>query len=176
VRELVELVDLMPTVLSLAGLPAPEGLHGIDLGPLMRGEPGARGHEVVYSEYTENEEAMVRTDRYKLIVGSGARLRQDGYATRQPMRRGPYFRLYDERNDPRETHDLAGLLEYNAVREGLLQAMVERMRSSSQGDRAMPPGLATLDAILWRVVPRDAVPERQPSPAALLKKLNRADP
>ena len=39
--------------------------------PLLEGEPGATGRDVVFSEYLENEEAMARSDRYKLIVGTG---------------------------------------------------------------------------------------------------------
>ena len=63
VDELVELVDVLPTALQLLRLPAPPGLHGIDLEPLVLGEPGARGHDEVFSEYLENEEAMVRDRR-----------------------------------------------------------------------------------------------------------------
>jgi arylsulfatase A-like enzyme len=37
-RALVQTVDLMPTILSALGVPAPEGLHGHDLLPLMHGE------------------------------------------------------------------------------------------------------------------------------------------
>src|SRR5262249_15136849 len=53
VGDLVELVDVMPTVLHLIQIAAPRGLHGIDLVPLLQGTPGAKGHEVVFSEYLE---------------------------------------------------------------------------------------------------------------------------
>jgi arylsulfatase A-like enzyme len=42
----VSLVDIVPTVYALLGEPVPEGLDGIDLGPLMRGEAGARARAV----------------------------------------------------------------------------------------------------------------------------------
>ena len=52
---------------------------------------------MVFSEYLENEEAMVRSARYKLIVCTGRRLREDGYRTAEPWRLpGPYERLYDD--------------------------------------------------------------------------------
>ncbi len=168
VNDLVEMVDVLPTVLALAGLPRPEDPHGIDLSPLLRGEPNARGRDVVYSEYTENEEAMVRDDRYKLIVGSGARLREDGYKTRNPLPLpGPYFRLYDEQRDPGETHDLSAEPALAAVRERLLERMYERMKATSTGEHAIPAGLARLDAIAWRLKPRDPRPPGEPKKLAL---------
>jgi len=39
IPDLTELVDLMPTLLSLLGLPIPEHVQGRDLTPLLRGEP-----------------------------------------------------------------------------------------------------------------------------------------
>ncbi len=46
VPDVVELVDLMPTVLSLVGLPIPDHVQGRDLSPLLRGEslPGRAAH------------------------------------------------------------------------------------------------------------------------------------
>ena len=43
---------------------------------------------MVFSEYTENEEAMVRSNRYKLIVGTGRRERKDHLETGAPSQ-GP---------------------------------------------------------------------------------------
>ena len=53
--------------------------------PLLESKPGARAHDVVFSEYLENEEAMVRSARYKLIVCTGRRLREDGYRTARAL-------------------------------------------------------------------------------------------
>ncbi len=166
VRDMVELVDVLPTVLALAGLPRPVGRHGIDLGPLLRGQPGARGRDVVYGEYPENEEAMVRDDRYKLLVGTGARLREDGYATRNPTPPpGPYLRLYDEQSDPGEDHDLSSTPGLITVRDRLLNRMYERMLATSTGSAAIPAGLSRIEAIHWRLKPRDqGRPVRTPAP------------
>src|SRR5258708_35188097 len=104
VFDLVEMIDIMPTILHLMRLPVPPGLQGIDLEPLLRNQPGAHARSVVFSEYLENEEAMIRSARYKLIVGTGRRLRQDGYQTLHPLPLpGPYQRLYDMEVDPNET-------------------------------------------------------------------------
>lgn len=39
VDAMVELVDVMPTLLELAGATAPAGIHGVSLAPALRGEP-----------------------------------------------------------------------------------------------------------------------------------------
>jgi choline-sulfatase len=155
VGALVEMVDVLPTILRLMKRPAPPGLHGIDLGPLVRGERGARGREEVFSEYLDNEEAMVRTPRFKLIVGTGRRLRQDGYRTGKPLP-GPYQRLYDEVADPGETQDLAADPGFQAVKDDLLHRMQRRLTTTRDGLEPVPAGLSELEAIHWCLVPRDA--------------------
>ena len=68
---LVELIDLVPTILELCGEPAPANLHGRSLAPLLR-EQTSSHRERVIAEYADNEEAMIRTDRWKLIYCTGA--------------------------------------------------------------------------------------------------------
>src|SRR5262249_23499314 len=138
--------DILPTVLQLMRLPAPPGLQGMDLGPLVRGKPGASGHDAVFSEYLDNEEAMVRNARFKLIVGTGRRLRQDGYQTGKPLP-GPYQRLFDEVDDPGETRDFADDPRYRAVKDDLLHRMYRRMTTTRDGLEPVPPGLSELEAI-----------------------------
>jgi arylsulfatase A-like enzyme len=161
VGELTEIVDIMPTVLQLMQLPAPRGLQGLDLEPLVRGKPGARGHDEVFSEYPENEEAMVRTARFKLIVGTGRRLRQDGYETGKPLP-GPYQRLFNEVEDRAEAHDLSADPRHQAVKDDLLHRMYQRITTTRDGLEPIPPGLSELEAIHWCLVPRD-VPVSAPS-------------
>jgi choline-sulfatase len=159
ISDLVEMVDILPTVLHLMQLPVPPGLQGLDLEPLIRGKPGARGHEVVFSEYLENEEAMVRSNRYKLIVGTGRRSRQDGYHTGRPLP-GPYQRLFDLVDDPEETRDLGGDPRHQAIRNDLLHRMYLRMVTTREGLDPVPPRLTELEAIHWCLVPRDRAAAR----------------
>jgi choline-sulfatase len=154
VEGLVELVDLVPTVLDLLRLPEPPDLQGKDLVPVMRGEPGATARDVVFSEYLENEEAMVRSSRYKLIVGTGRRVRQDGYQTDHPLP-GPYERLYDLEADPGEATDLAARADLAAVKAELRRRMYLRLVSSRLALEPLPPRLTVLQAIHWCLVPRD---------------------
>ena len=127
----------MPTVLHLMSLPVPPDLQGIDLVPLLEKKPGAKAHDVVFSEYLENEEAMVRSDRYKLIVCTGRRLREDGYRTAEPWRLpGPYVRLYDVVADPDETTDLSQDPAHASIKEDLLGADVRADDDDARGARA----------------------------------------
>jgi choline-sulfatase len=153
---LVEMIDVLPTVLGLMKLPVPPGCQGIDLRHLLEGDPRAKGRDVVFSEYLENEEAMIRSPRYKLVVCSGRRLRQDGYRVALPYPLpGPSMRLYDLVLDPAETRDLSGDPAHAAIKEELIGRMYERLVTTRGGLEPVPHGLSRLESIYWCLVPRD---------------------
>jgi choline-sulfatase len=158
VAELVEVVDLFPTLMELCGLPNPPDLHGRSLVPLLKGGPGAKGREYVFSEYLENEEAMIRSGRFKLIVGTGRRRRQDGYATANPTP-GPYQRLYDLQADPGETTDVSDRPDLAPALTDLRHQLFERLATTRDGREPVPSGLSELEAIHWCLIPRDAARE-----------------
>lgn len=159
VSEMVELVDVLPTLLELCGQPAPPDLHGKSLVPLIKGVPGAKGREVVVSEYQENEEAMARSERYKLVVGTGHRKREDGYVSANPTP-GPYERLYDLQNDPGETTDLSGQPELASIKQELLDRLHARLTTTRSASAPVPAGLSKLEAIHWCLIPRDKLPKK----------------
>jgi choline-sulfatase len=151
--DLIELVDLVPTLCHLLEVPKPTVLHGIDLAPMLEGKPGPR-RDPVLSEYTENEEAMVRSERYKLIVGTGRRHRKDHLSTPKPPS-GPYQQLYDLQRDPDETTDLSQDPHLESVRNELLQKMYQRLVSTWTGPEPIPGNLSELETIHWCLAPRD---------------------
>jgi arylsulfatase A-like enzyme len=157
VNGMVELVDVFPTVLELLGVVGPSDLHGMTLGPLLRGDPGAKGRDVVFSEYLENEEAMARSDRYKLVVGNGRRKPLDGYENDQPLP-GPYERLFDTAADPTESLDLSSRPELEGVKSELRRRLYKRLVSTRDGVEPVPPGLSEIEAIRWCLVPADPPP------------------
>jgi choline-sulfatase len=161
VDAMVELVDVMPTILDLLSVAAPSDLHGKSLVPLLRDAPGASGRDVVVSEYLENEEAMARSERYKLVVGTGRRLRLDGYQSAHPLP-GPYQRLYDLQADPGETTDLADRPDLAPVKAELFRRLYERLTSTRDGIAPVPPGLSPIEEVHWCLVPRDRQPDRTP--------------
>jgi len=56
IAEPVSMIDMLPTVLDLAGLPAPEVTQGQSLAPLLRGEPGYKRRPIVFDELNIEEE------------------------------------------------------------------------------------------------------------------------
>ena len=100
---LVELIDLGPTFLELAGLDPLPGASGQSLSALLRG--GGPLHDVVFSEH--GQRVMVRTHEWKLVVYLGQ----------------PYGELYDLRTDPDELHNLYDSPEASDARGGLYERM-----------------------------------------------------
>ena len=105
-RALVMLYDLFPTIAALAGVELPEGVEGLDLSGLWRGEAtGVR--EEIYTAY-EDKMRAVRDGRYKLI--------------RYPPL--DYEQLFDLERDPFELRDLADDPDY-ADEKARLTALLE---------------------------------------------------
>jgi choline-sulfatase len=154
VHDMVELVDLLPTLLDLAGQPLPPDLHGQSWKALALGEVGVKGRDVVISEYLENEEAMARSDRYKLIVGTGARRRRDGYEAMNPLP-GPYERLYDLETDPDETTNLRDRGDLAPIADDLRRKLLDRLANTRGTKTQVPPGLSPTEALRWCLVPQD---------------------
>jgi arylsulfatase A-like enzyme len=50
-RQPVSMIDVMPTLLDLAGLPAPDVLQGQSLAPLLLDRPGWRARPVIFDEF-----------------------------------------------------------------------------------------------------------------------------
>jgi choline-sulfatase len=133
---LVELLDLVPTILELCGVPIPPNLHGRSLMSLLRGQTDIH-RQRVFVEYADNEEAMIRTERWKLIYSTGARRRRDGYALDLPAS-GPLVQLYDLDADPDETVNLAGLAEHANRVEELTNELAEHLVRTAREPGLIP--------------------------------------
>jgi len=97
VADQVRTVDVLPTLLELAGLEADPRAAGRSLVPLMRGEPGPErpAYAEVQGHRGAPRQAALRQDGYKLIWRDGG------------PGRAPHLALYDLLRDPGETRDLA---------------------------------------------------------------------
>ncbi len=165
ISDLVEMVNIAPTALHLLKLPTMPNHHGLDIAPLVQRKPGALAHDVVFSEYLENEEAMVRSSRFKLIVGTGQRLRQDGYHTAEPLPAQPYERLFDEIADPEENNDLSEDSRFSAVKDELIERMYERLVATRSDVKRNPRPGSIRREIDKYLVPPDKPPPPRPAPA-----------
>ena len=67
--EVATTMDLLPTFIQMAGaqLPADRTLDGRDIGPLMRGEPGAESPHEAFYYYRETHLDAVRSGPWKLV-------------------------------------------------------------------------------------------------------------
>lgn len=120
IETLVELTDLAPTLLEVAGLSIHPTMQGRSLHPLLSAKKDEEHRDSVYCEYYsampwhENPAAnatMVRTERYKLVVMHGLNTGE----------------LYDLREDLDETHNHWNNPQYAEVKLELLRTLCDRM-------------------------------------------------
>jgi choline-sulfatase len=152
VNDLTEHVDLTATIVDVMNLEPLPIMHGTSLKPYLQGQH-TRPRDHIFSEYLENEEAYIRTNRWKYIYCSGKRARKDGYVTDNPTP-GRYSILYDVTADPGEfTNVIAREAEVAARLQSL---MLQRFRATHP-DAPREPRLANdQDVLDWYLVPRDA--------------------
>jgi len=159
---LVSLIDLAPTVLSIAGVPIPEHMQGV---PFLG--PAARQREYVFAARDRMDETYdiiraVRDTRYKYLRNfrPGRPYAQyidymEKMPTMQEMRRlnkegrlvGPqrlFFlpekppeELYDTDDDPHEVRNLAGIPEHQQALERMRAALDRWMKET--GDLGLIP-------------------------------------
>ncbi len=116
-KALVELTDIVPTLLEAAGLPLPSYLHGKSLLPLTANRAAPDRHrDFVRSEYHDvldlpdgSHANMLRNERYKLVCYHGH----------------PWGELYDLEKDPYEFNNLWGDPKHAALRLDLTQRLFD---------------------------------------------------
>jgi arylsulfatase len=100
VREVVETIDIMPTVLEYLSIPQPKALRGRSLWPLIRGE--IVPPHIALSEHAGRSLVSLRSERYKYIKHLRTLQVQPSY----PFVEGRE-ELYDLKKDPFEKHDIS---------------------------------------------------------------------
>lgn len=116
-EQLVGLIDLLPTLCDLAGVPCPEKVQGKSLVPLLQGDR-VHWRNVIFSEigyprpdFPPGLSTMARTHDFKYIHHENAG--------------EPIEELFDLRADPWETKNLAGDPAYADTLESLREAVKE---------------------------------------------------
>jgi len=134
VTDTVSLVDVLPTLRELFGLPADPGLQGNSLAGLVTGRHGstARQHHFTIGSYRKGYQThAVTTDRHKLVMNTAENRVATDLALEKLLRlwtgdpllntyrcRVVDYELYDLKHDPEEMEDLAG---QGVEAEGVLQ-------------------------------------------------------
>ena len=98
----VSMIDLLPTILDLVGLPMPEVMQGQSLAPLLLGEEGWQPRPVILDEFDVDPGTGELRGQIEVIDGRwGASLEINPWPERPPERQRPVpLLLYDLWNDP----------------------------------------------------------------------------
>jgi choline-sulfatase len=153
VQDFTESIDVAPTILDLLNVDRLPVQHGQSLRPYLEGKRPAAPRDHIFSQYLENEEACIRTSRYKFIQCSGKRKRDDGYVTDNPTP-GRYIRLYDLEKDPGEFTDVAKKEPELVAR--FQKLMLDRFLKTHPEANEVPSQAEVADKIDWFLRPRDA--------------------
>ena len=112
--QITEHVDILPTLLDLAGVPAPNGVQGMSMAPILRGDAGA-GRDCALTEFNCYDWGLmaktITTREYKLTYYAGER----------------FGELFDRVNDPDEFVNHWDDPEYARVKEQLLRRLLDRL-------------------------------------------------
>ena len=116
-HQVVELVDLFPTLTDLAGLPKEPGAQGMSLLPLLRNPE---------KERSDKADALIQ-------IASGHCLRTKKWAYMWYPKKKKHqeaFMLFDMEKDPQQFTNLAKNPEYAGPMRHLHERLVERIRAS----------------------------------------------
>ncbi len=141
--EMIETVDLMPTLLELAGLPEPRECQGRSLLPLIDGSGrDYKPHDAVFSENVIPE--VITSGRLDLSFEKGKGVdgirHPDAKMVRTDRWKYSYYvdegaELYDLRADPLELNNLAGREETRAVENDLRTRLLNWLIESPETDQ-----------------------------------------
>jgi len=128
IRQQIRQIDIMPTVLDIAGLPIPKDIQGISLLPMIKGRqirpiPDAISESIMGGYQSDpNQENRyfysIREEKWKLV--------------RIPLEKGFAYELFDLKNDPGETQNVIATHPQIAVR---LKTQLETALGNMQKQR-----------------------------------------
>ncbi|MFN7938579.1 MAG: sulfatase-like hydrolase/transferase [Bryobacteraceae bacterium] len=152
VQDFTEHIDTAPTILDVLQVDPLPVQHGRSLKPYAEGRKFDAPRDHIFSQYLENEEAFIRTKKWKFIFCSGKRARGDGYDIDTPTP-GRYVRLYDLERDPGEFTDVAK--RNPKVVEQMENLVLDRYRKTHPDAEKEPQRLGREEAVEYYVRPRD---------------------
>ncbi|MEZ4861491.1 MAG: sulfatase-like hydrolase/transferase [Caldilineaceae bacterium] len=116
--DLIELIDIAPTILDYAGVPIPDTMQGVALRPLLA--DSAAGKSQILCEYMSNDRSIkgkcLRTAQYKYVFWTPGREEE----------------LYDLQSDPQERHNVVGDASYREIRNEMRTRLIEQLLSSER--------------------------------------------
>ena len=135
-QRLTSLIDLPPTLLSLASIPVPDSYMGEDLTKQLV-DPD-RKRDCVFIQISESQcGRAIRTERFKYSVRSAA---ASGFAVHSAR---VYFEdyLYDLERDPDEKENLVKDPQYKEYRSELRKKLIEQMVKAGEKAPVILPAI-----------------------------------
>lgn len=135
-KRLSSLIDLPPTMLSMAGIDIPESYMGTDLTTQINMPNNKR--ECIFMQISESQcGRAIRTERFKYSVRD---LSPVGYTHHSSK---VYFEdyLYDLQKDPIEKHNLVKDPKYKKVRQELKYLLLEQMKNAGEETPVILPAI-----------------------------------
>jgi len=125
--QVVELRDVMPTLLDAAGLAIPDSVEGRSLMPIIRGKAGRSWREYIHGEHTSFDQSVqfITNGREKYVWYSGTGHEQ----------------LFNLDDDPQELNDVAAFHQDRTThwRQALIKELTGREEGFTDG-RTLIPG------------------------------------
>lgn len=137
-NRLTSLIDLPPTLLSMAGIPVPQSYMGMDLTKQINHPEEKR--DCVFMQISESQcGRAIRTERFKYAIRG---LSPTGYMHETEK---PYFEdyLYDLKKDPVEKYNLIKDPKYRKVRQELKYMLIKQMTNAGEEHPVILPALFT---------------------------------
>jgi len=150
---LVEFVDVVPTIIETLGIKPLLSAQGESFLPVLLNE-GQQHKSFVFAEFLEDNKAMVASKEWKYIFTTGKKDLDMGHQTGYPAP-GIYHRLYDLKNDPEETTNLAYDIKYENLITGYQQEMIKTFLQTHPYVDELPLGLSDIGKLVWFCEPRD---------------------
>lgn len=113
--QVTSLVDVMPTLLALAGVDVPDSVQGTDVSPVLRGEKQSVGENAAFIETTRGP-VGIRTLTHLYGVDKATKNQRTTAVT------DDRYKFFDILRDPMQEHNLA--TEPSAVADGLRERVL----------------------------------------------------
>ncbi len=154
----VEYVDLVPTILDLTANKGLAEVQGESFSSVF-GDDVDEHRDYVFSEYLQDNMAMVATKNWKYIFHTGSRDLGIGYATGNGPS-GIFHGLYNLNNDPTEGKNLANNNKYKKTLSELQNTMLQHFYETHPDAGNCPESLSLEGKLVWFCEPRDVGAEQ----------------
>ncbi len=156
---LVEYIDVVPTILEILGERPLNEAQGKSFLPVLKNETDEH-KDIAFSEYLEDNLAMVCTPKWKYVFTTGSRDLGISYATGYGPS-GIVHRLYDLENDQVEMHDVSKETQTSEILLQMQQQMLQRFMDTHPDADKCPDELTMEGKLVWFCEPRDVGVDQQ---------------